>query len=470
MRKFKILGVVVLIVGAGGAFYYRRTATESTSARQAPAQGGGPGFGGFGAFRPPMTVELVPISRADLAERVTIVGNLIGAATVEVVPKASGRLAEVYVKLSDRIARGQRIAKIEDSEILEQVKQAEASFNVAQATVRQREADLKFAQTNLERSRSLFARQLLPQSTMDDADARQQAATAQLDLAGAQFEQAKARLDELRINLANTLITSPVDGFVGKRSLDPGAYVTPNSSFISVVDIHLVRLVADVIEKDLRRITAGTAADVEVDAYPGDTFAGRVARIAPVLDPATRTAQMEVEIPNPDFRLKPGMYARVNFIVEQRQRALVVPSNAVVDLTGKRGVFMAPDGNTAKFQAISTGLENGVLTEITEGLREGDRVITTGAAALRDGDKIVLAREGSGTGRGGNGPAGAERPGAIPEQLRPKESGGGDANQPNRGGRRPPGCGPGESRQGPPAADLARVAKAPRRHNNHPIL
>src|SRR5439155_18480822 len=138
-----------------------------------------------------------------------------------------------------------------------------------------------------------------------------QASAAQLDLARAQFEQAKARLDELRINQANTVIVSPVDGFVGKRSQDPGAYVTPNSTLISVVDIHLVRLVVNVIEKDLRGVSAGQVADVEVDAYPGEKFVGRVARVAPVLDPSTRTAQMEVDIANPQFRLKPGMYARV---------------------------------------------------------------------------------------------------------------------------------------------------------------
>ena len=366
--------------------------------------GGGFGGGGFGGARPPMSVELAAVSRADLATRITIVGNLVGAATVELVPKVGGRLQEIFVRLGDRVSRGQRVAKIEDSEILEQVKQADASFNVAQATVRQREADLKFAQTNLERSRSLFARQLLPQSTMDDADARQQASAAQLDLARAQFEQAKARLDELRINQANTVIVSPVDGFVGKRSQDAGAYVTPNSSLISVVDIHIVRLVVNVIEKDLRRVSAGQAADVEVDAYPGEKFVGRVARVAPVLDPSTRTAQMEVDIANPQFRLKPGMYARVEFTAEQHAKALVVPTNAIVDLNGKKGVFVSADGATAKFQPVSIGLEEQDLTEITQGLQEGDRIITTGAAGLREGDRIVLP--GAERGTGGTGATG----------------------------------------------------------------
>src|SRR5947208_11791281 len=235
-----------------------------------------------------MTVETAAVKRADMATQITVVGNLIGAQTVEAVPKVAGRLEEVSVRLGDRVKRGQTLAKIEDREIQEQVNQAQASYDVAAATIRQREADLRLAQTNLDRSKNLFDRQLIPKQTYDDTDARYQAASAQLDLAKAQFQQAQARLDELKINLANTVIASPVSGFVGKRVLDPGAWVTPNSSFISVVDIGVVRLVANIVEKDLRRINAGMKADVAVDAYPGEHFSGRIAHVAPILDPATR--------------------------------------------------------------------------------------------------------------------------------------------------------------------------------------
>ena len=111
-----------------------------------------------------------------------------------------------------------------------------------------------------------------------------------------------------------------------------------------MVQIDRVRLVANVVEKDLRRVRVGSTADVEVDAFPGEIFHGRVARMAPVLDPATRTAQMEVEVPNADFRLKPGMYSRVRLTVATKPQALTVPVNAVVVVEGKRGVFQVKDG------------------------------------------------------------------------------------------------------------------------------
>jgi membrane fusion protein, multidrug efflux system len=343
-----------------------------------------------------------------MTETMTVVGNLIGAATVEAVPKVSGRLESVSVRLGDRVSRGQRLAKVEDREILEQVKQAEASYEVGAATIRQREADLRLAQTNLERTRNLFERELIPKQTYDDTEARYQAAAAQLDLARAQYSQAEARLDELKINLAYTHITSPVSGFVGARVLDPGAWVTPSSAFISVVDIGVVRMVANIVEKDLRRISTGMKANVEVDAYPGEIFEGRIAHIAPVLDPATRTAQIEVEVPNSHFRLKPGMYAKVSFTVEHKPNTLVVPANAIVDLNGKKGVFLPDEGDIAKFQAITVGMSNPKQVEIAEGLAEGTQVVTTGAGALREGDRIVLLGQGQRGGPGANRGGGAQ--------------------------------------------------------------
>ena len=436
MKRAIIVLLLTAAIGAGaGAYYIRHNGGDAPSNGPAvaniPGGRGGGGRGGFSGARLPMTVELATIKRADLSEQIIVVGNLVGAATVEAVPKVSGRLESVSVRMGDRVNRGQTLAKVEDREILEQVKQAKASFDVSAATIRQREADLKFAQTNLDRSRNLFGRELISQQTLDDAEARHQAAAAQLDLATAQYAQSQARLDELKINLANTVIASSVNGFVAKRTLDVGAWVTPNSAFISVVDIGVVRLVANVVEKDLGRIASGAHADVEVDAYPGEKFTGRVAHVAPVLDPATRTAQIEVEIQNSNYRLKPGMYAKVRFTVEHRDNALVVPANALVDVDGDRGVFLPDEGDVVKFQPIEIGLIDKELVEVASGLAEGDRVVTTGAAALRDGDRILLSGQRTG-GRGGAGAAeGGRRGGPGGGGRRGSEAGG----QP--GGRRP---------------------------------
>jgi RND family efflux transporter MFP subunit len=342
---------------------------------------------------------------AAVNRELAVVGNLIGDQTVSVVPKTAGRLQEITVKLGDRVSRGQRIARIEDQEILEQVKQAEAALEVGKATIRQREADLELAKTNVERSRNLFQRQLLPQQTLDDAEAKYQSAQAALDLARAQNTQSQARLDELRFTLANTIISSPVNGFIARRAADPGAYVSANAPVVDVVDIQRVRMVANIIEKDLKQIRVGDVARVEVDAFPGEDFMGRIARVSPVLDPATRTAAIEVEISNDQYRLKPGMYARVGIITESHRDALVVPTNALVDANGTRGVYLAVN-QVAEFRPLKLGIEGNDHTEVLDGLSEGDRVVTTGAAGLRNGDPIILAG-GEGRGRGNRGARGS---------------------------------------------------------------
>ncbi len=415
MRKI-VIGAVIVGVALAGGLYYKSSRSSATEAAGPGAEGGGGvagrrgggggggdfagggrgGFGGGGGFRGggggrgPMVVELASARRASMNQEVRVVGNLIGEATVAVAPRTAGRLQDVFVRLGDRVARGQRIAKIEDFEIVEQVKQAEAAQEVAAATIRQREADLQLALTNVERSRNLFQRQLLPKQTLDDNEARYQAAVAQIDLAKAQSTQSRARLDELRINLANTVIVSPVNGFVAKRSVDPGAFVSQNSPMVDVVDISRVRLVVNVVERDLKDLHAGAGAKVEVDAFPGEMFQGRIARVAPVLDPATRTAPIEIEIPNADFRLKPGMYARVGITTPTKKDALVVPVDAVADLGGRRGVFQHLNG-LAIFRTVELGTEGEEFIEVVGGLTEGDQVITTGARALRDGDRVQLA-------------------------------------------------------------------------------
>jgi RND family efflux transporter MFP subunit len=424
MRKVVIVGLVAVLAG-GAAFYFGLFSREQTAAAaggqgqpgggQAGGQrpGGGPmGGGGFGGgFRPPMTVQLGAATKGDIGANMTVVGNLIGQQTVDIVPRTGGRLVSVNVQLGDPVRRGQLLAKLEDFEIVEQVKQAEASLEVARATIRQREADLKVAELNFDRSKNLFQRQLLAKQALDDAESRFLAAEAQIDLSRAQATQTSARLEELQINLGNTRITSPVDGFVGRRNVDPGAWVSQNAPIVSVVEISSLRLVANVVEKDLRLVNTGDVATVEVDAYPGDLFKGRIARVSPVLDPATRTATMEVEIPNRDNRLKPGMYARVLLTIEERKDTTLVPKIAVVDFEGKRGVWIPADDNKAQFVPVRLGLEDAERIEIVEGLKPGDRIVTDGAGSLRAGDTVVLPGQSAGGpgGAAGGGQGGSRR-------------------------------------------------------------
>jgi RND family efflux transporter MFP subunit len=179
---------------------------------------------------------------------------------------------------------------------------------------------------------------------------------------------------------------------------------------MTIVDLGSVRMVGNLVEKGFKKVVAGVPAIVTVDTFPGEEFTGQVSRVAPVFDPATRTAQMEIEVPNPGYRLKPGMYARVRLTVERRPNSLTVPRAAVVDVEGRRGVFTV-ENQAAKFVEVKAGISDGERIEIVEGLQDGQRVITTGALALRDGDRIALADSSAKSGNRGAKPAGGRNPG-----------------------------------------------------------
>ena len=402
MRK-TILIVVILVAVAGGAWYYRSGGGDTAAASpNQPMGGGGPGRGGPGG-RAPMPVDMAPATRREVVDYITVVGNLIGQATVDVVPRVGGRIESIPVKLGDRVTKGQTVAKIEDDQIREQINQRMASLEVNKANVAQRESDAKLTETIYARMKAQYDRDLLSKQLLEDAEAKYNTAVSNVGVAKAQLVQMLSSVEELKITLANTTVTSPVDGFVSKRVLDQGAFAGANTVILSVVDIGTVRMVANLVEKDMKRVQPGVQALVEVDAYPGEQFSGQVSRVAPVFDPATRTAPMEIEVPNPGYRLKPGLYARVRLTVDRRPNALTVPRGAIADIEGKRGVFML-ENQVAKFHEVKTGLQDNERVEILEGLNEGQRVVTVGTLALRDGDRITVVGEPNGEGgRGGRG-------------------------------------------------------------------
>ena len=345
------------------------------------------------ARQPRVAVEVTPAMIADLEARLSFDGTLEGRAEVDVVPDIAGRLEAVRVELGDQVKRGQVIAKVRDDDLVTQVRQAEHAYEVARATFRQREVDLTLAETTLNRSQELFNEELLAREALDDVKARAQAAAAQVDLARAQFSQNEARVDELKIKLGKATVRSPVNGFVGKRYVDTGAFASTNAPIVSVVDIAQVKLVANISEREFNRLQAGTPARITVDAYPGEIFTGKLARLAPVLDPRTRMAEVEVEVANENFRLRPGMYARVEITAERRKDSVVLPREALVGIGDTAGIFVIqrdPSGDVARFMSVRTGLQDGGRVEILEGISEGQHAVTTGASGLTDGDVVTV--------------------------------------------------------------------------------
>jgi len=194
--------------------------------------------------------------------------------------------------------------------------------------------------------------------------------------------------DEVGFDFKDFEVKSDVKGVVVRVLQNPGASVNPAVPLMNLVGIDRVKAVAAVDEKKIRFIKMGQTARVTLEAYPGEAFQARVTNISPVASLVNRTIEVELTLPNPGYRIKPGMYAEAEWI-ESKRTALVVPLAAVVDRAGQKYVFLA-DGGQARINPVAVGTIEGDVIEILSGLAAGTRVVTTGAGQLNDKDKIAI--------------------------------------------------------------------------------
>jgi multidrug efflux pump subunit AcrA (membrane-fusion protein) len=191
----------------------------------------------------------------------------------------------------------------------------------------------------------------------------------------------------------NSSIKSPIDGMVMKKFLDEGSQVEPSVNplmrvpVVMVANLDSVKVLVNVSEKYLGRLKENSEADVKIDAYPDRVFHGKVVRIAPLVDVATRTAEVEIKISNKEHKLTPGMFARVAIIVEKKANAITVPIKAVLENNNHKFVFVV-NGSRSLKREVQTGIYQKDFVEITHGLKANDFVIIEGNYGLKDNIKL----------------------------------------------------------------------------------
>jgi RND family efflux transporter MFP subunit len=334
-------------------------------------------------------VSVTAARTASIREMVVAVGSLRAQERVDVTPRVGGRLIERLVDLGDAVREGQLIARLDDDEIHQQVQQAEASLNVSRALVEQRQAELQNTRIVLERARGLVETQLISAQDFEAAQTRYDVAVSQVALSSAQVNQASAGLEELRIRLDQTHVMAPISGVVGRRFVDVGAMVNANTPIVTLINLDNVILVANIPERELTKLSVGNPARVTVDAIAEGEFRGEVVRISPLLDPQTRTGEVEIQIANPDNVLKAQMFARAMLDLPSVRTALLVPRQGIVYRGDRAGVYLVAD-DTARFQPVETGLTQGDDVEVISGLVDGQIIVTEGSNLLRDGDPIQI--------------------------------------------------------------------------------
>lgn len=350
-----------------------------------------------GAARP-VPVELAPVRQGPIERRRTFTGTLQPQAQMVVSPKIGGRIDQLYADLADEVTRGQVVARLDNDEHLQAVAQAQAELAVAEANLAEAESLLRIAERELERIDRLHARDLSSESQRDVARADQFAKQALVAVAKAQVTRAQAALAAARIRLGYTEVAAGWSGegdkrVIAERHVDEGETVAANEPMFRIVDLDPVKAVFSVTEGDYALLAPGQAAELRTDAFPGEVFTGRIDRIAPVFLEATRQARVELEVDNPDQRLKPGMFVRATVVLEQVADATVVPEQALTTRDGRRGLFvLAADGRTVAWRPVEVGVQEGDRVQVTgEGIL--GQVVTLGQQLLDDGSEVGLPPE-----------------------------------------------------------------------------
>jgi RND family efflux transporter MFP subunit len=378
--------VVVGVLAALGALLAFRLYGALWGGGGGDARGGGPG----GERAQP--VEVARAERTDLSENVTLVGSLRAKEQVDVAPKVGGRLVELRVDLGDAVKVGQLIARLEDGELSQQVRRAEAALQVSRAAVAQREAELDNLKMEAERHQSLERDGIISSQQSAQIQTQVRVGEAQVELSRAQMEESEATLEELRIRLSQTDIFAPISGVVARRYVDAGALLSANDPVVLIINLTRMVTVVNIPERQVFRVQVNDEAKVSVDALGGEETTGRVVRISPLLDAQTRTAAVEIEIPNPEGHLKGEMFARVDLNLTLQREAIFIPRQALVYRSAEPGVFVV-DSDVARFQPVRIGAADGDRIEAMEGLEPGQIIVTRGANLLQNGDRIQIPVE-----------------------------------------------------------------------------
>jgi Cu(I)/Ag(I) efflux system membrane fusion protein len=202
-----------------------------------------------------------------------------------------------------------------------------------------------------------------------------------------------ARLEKTRTPLRTLEVRSPAAGVVTRRSVVEGSYVQPGSELFEIADLSTVWVLADIYEHDLARVSEGQPAQLELAAYPGERFAGKVGFLSPTVDPQSRTLRIRLTFKNPDLRLRPGLYGNVVLTLPPTE-GLFVPREAVVDTGAARYLFVAQPGGRFEPRKVKLGARAGDRVQVTEGVHEGEIVVTTANFLLDSESRLRSAIEG----------------------------------------------------------------------------
>ncbi|HUL75136.1 MAG TPA: efflux RND transporter periplasmic adaptor subunit [Vicinamibacterales bacterium] len=360
----------------------------------------------------------VKVENAEVREvrrSVDVVGTLTAREDAIVSAEVAGRVAKLVHDLGDRVEVGDVLVELDQEKAQYGVEAQRAALATARAKYGASDAgdlppiervpevvsaasQLADAKQRLDRAKSLAARSILSKSDLDDAQLRYDTALAAHEQALASARELRADIEAkasaLRLaerDLRDTVIRAPFQGFVAERLVSLGQYVQTQTPIMRLVQLHPLKVTAEVPEKFAPWMQTGRDVSLRVDAFPTENFTGRIVRIGPSVNLKSRAFAIEGEVPNPDGRLKPGTFARLQITTDHVDRAVTIPAAAVQSRYGTNRVFVVVNG-LLQGREVVLGDRLGDRVEVSSGLDAGTPVVSADVEQLADGMKVALVR------------------------------------------------------------------------------
>lgn len=361
-------------------------------------------------------VEVVQAQYGGLPLEERLNGIVSASNQVEIYPRITAPIEEIYVQNGDMVNQGEPLLKLRDTEYRERLRQAEASLRISLAQKRQAEASLGEIESQIRRERVLAERDLSSEMELEQLEARLESARASLELADAQVEQALSTVDEQKDALDQTVVRAPVSGTVGQRTAEIGMLVNNSTRLFTVGDLTQSKITINLTERMLSYISTGNTVRIFSDNLPDTVLVSEITRISPFLGAGNFSTQAEIEIDNDDRLLLPGMFVTVDILYGESEQSTIIPLSAIYrnPQSGVTGVYVATSfGSEMAFfqeregEERSSNLSNPTDVEFrpveviargrdaagVSGVRSGDWVITVGQNLLvRDNSEIARVR------------------------------------------------------------------------------
>ena len=342
----------------------------------------------------PAAIEVVRVVEQSLDVPLSLPGELTAFQSVAIFPRVTGFVKAVNVDRGSKVRAGQLLASLEAPELVAQRSEAQSKLQAA-------EAQLSVARAKADADKGTFARLKAASATpgvvagndVVIAEKTADGSANQVLAAEQSVEAARQVLNALRDMEGYLRMTAPFAGVITERNVHPGALVGPSTSgagatpLLRLVDTDQLRLVVPVPEAYTAEMRSGAEIPFTVAAYPGQSFSGKVARIAQAVDVSTRTMAVELDVPNGDGRLAPGTFCQVRWPVRRSGPSLFVPSASVATTTDRTFVIRIRNGKT-EWVDVKTGLTSGALVEVFGDLRAGDEIAGRGTDELRPGTDV----------------------------------------------------------------------------------